>query len=372
MTDNKYTYPIFALLFYCFAGVFPTHAQQKAENDSNIIKGSLLIVPFATYQEETSFAPGVSFACHFKSNDYGRISSLNGFATYTFRHQFVFQASPKIYFRDTKWFLYGHLSLRNYTDRFYGIGNQPTDLKQPYVAQTFGIDLQPQYETGKDLFVGPNICYEYEKIEPGESFSENRDVIFDNYGKTGWEKPYGRLALGLAGMYNKRDNTFYTRKGYFAKLVYNVAVAGIGSTYTTHRLTADYRHFLPVFNSHTLAWQACINVVWGKEIPFSSLPTVGGSDFLRGFRQGVYRDNCMFVLQAEYRMPVYKRFKSVIFLSAGDVLNSGNAHIEKLKVSYGVGLRFRYNDAGAHLRFDVAKNNYGDDFQFYLTASEAF
>jgi outer membrane protein assembly factor BamA len=372
MIDRKRTHPIFALLFCCLANVFFTNAQQKAENDSSAIKGSLLIVPYATYQEETSFAPGISFAYHFKSDDYSRISSFNGFATYTFLHQFIFQVSPKIYFRGTKWFLYGYFSLRNYADYFYGIGNKPTGLKQPYISRAFYINLQPQYEIGKDFFIGANICYEYEKIEPGESFSENRDFIFNNYGKTGWEKPYGRLALGFVSMYNKRDNAFYTHEGYFAKLTYNASVAGIGSTYTTHHFIADYRHFLPVFKKHTLAWQAYMGVVLGKEIPFLSLPAVGGSDFLRGFRQGMYRDNSMFVLQAEYRLPIYKRFKGVFFLSAGDVLNSSNVHIEKLKISYGAGLRFRYNDAGAHLRFDVAGNNYGDGFQFYLTASEAF
>ena len=59
-------------------------------------------------------------------------------------------------------------------------------------------------------------------------------------------------------------------------------------------------------------------------------------------------------------------------MSAGDVMNSSTYHIDKLKVAYGAGLRCRLNDARVHLRVDIAKNNYGDKLQFYITATEAF
>jgi hypothetical protein len=54
------------------------------------------------------------------------------------------------------------------------------------------------------------------------------------------------------------------------------------------------------------------------------------------------------------------------------VLNSSDFKIDKLKVAYGAGLRYQLNDARVHLRFDIAKNNYGEKLQFYITATEAF
>ena len=86
----------------------------------------------------------------------------------------------------------------------------------------------------------------------------------------------------------------------------------------------------------------------------------------------MYRENVMMLLQTEYRLPVYKRLKVAIFASAGDVVNSENYQIDKLKIAYGAGLRYRLNDARVHLRFDIAKNNYGEKLQFYITATEAF
>lgn len=61
-----------------------------------------------------------------------------------------------------------------------------------------------------------------------------------------------------------------------------------------------------------------------------------------------------------------------MFCSAGDVLSSGDCQTDKLKVSFGAGLRYRLNDARVHLRLDVAKSNYNDKIQVYITATEAF
>jgi len=136
----------------------------------------------------------------------------------------------------------------------------------------------------------------------------------------------------------------------------------------------DFSKFIcPFYNQHVLAWQFYYEAAFSKnEIPFQLLPTLGGRDLMRGFRQGMYRDNVMMMLQTEYRIPVYKRIKVAVFLSAGDVMNSSTYHIDKLKVAYGAGLRCRLNDARVHLRVDIAKNNYGDKLQFYITATEAF
>jgi outer membrane translocation and assembly module TamA len=86
----------------------------------------------------------------------------------------------------------------------------------------------------------------------------------------------------------------------------------------------------------------------------------------------MYRDNLMALLQTEYRFPVYDRLKAAVFVSAGDVMNFQSPVVDKLKIAYGAGLRYRLNDARVHLRVDIAKNNYGEKLQFYITATEAF
>jgi outer membrane protein assembly factor BamA len=172
-------------------------------------------------------------------------------------------------------------------------------------------------------------------------------------------------------MWDGRDNLFYPTSGIFAKRTGEFAIDNLLSTNAFYRTTIDLRLYRKVIENHIFAAQMCFQGIWGSRLPFQQLTTFGGSDVMRGFRRGMFRDNASIALQTEYRLPVYKRLKAGIFVSAGDVLGK---HYEKsqLKFAYGAGLRYRLNAAGVHLRADAAKNNYGDPWQFYLTVGEAF
>lgn len=344
---------------------------QAASTDSLAARKSLFIIPHASYQQETSVAPGIAYGYYFKSNDISRISSISGSAVYTFRNQFLFNISPKIFLNNKKWYLFSNFNFRNYPDDFFGIGNKPTTLKQPITSQNISVLLQPQYILSKHFFIGATLMERYERTICHAS-SEIKDSLTQLYGKAGWE-PYNQLHLGIVSAYDTRDNQFYPLKGTFAKLTIAGSVAEIGSKYSLVDYSFDIRQYVSLFSSHVLACQFYSAGIVGKQgIPFQLLPTLGGRDFLRGYRQGMYRENLVFLLQTEYRLPIYKRLKAAIFCSAGDVVNSDNATISKLKMAYGAGLRYRLNDARVHLRFDLAKNNYGEKLQFYITATEAF
>lgn len=341
-------------------------------SDSTVSRRSLFIIPHASYQQETSVAPGIAYGYYSKSNNISKISSISGSAVYTFRNQFLFNITPKIYFNADKWYLYSNLNVRNYPDYYFGIGNKPTATKQAFTTQNISLLLQPQYILSKHFYLGISLSVHYERILTDSSFSAKRYDIYSKFGKEGWE-PYAQTSVGLLAAYDNRDNQFYPQSGIFAKTAFSTSKAGWGSTYSLQEFTFDFRQYIPLFESHILAWQAYYASVYGPNgVPFQLLPTVGGIDKLRGYRQGMYRDNVLMLLQTEYRLPIYKRLKGAVFCSVGDVMNSSNNEIDKLKVAYGAGLRYRLNDARVHLRLDAAKNNYGDKLQFYITATEAF
>ncbi|HLP04437.1 MAG TPA: BamA/TamA family outer membrane protein [Paludibacter sp.] len=336
----------------------------KAEQpDSLVSPSSLLVLPFASYQQETSVAPGMAYGYYFKSKDLSRISSITGSAVYTFLNQFTFNITPKIFFDSNKWYLYSNLSVRNYPDYYFGVGNKPAGIKQAYTSRNFSLLLQPQYAVSKNLLFGVSLSVRSEWL---------MSDTFGQYGGEGW-KPFSQLNIGLLTAFDSRDNQFYPQKGIFAKMFFTTSKEVWGISYPIQEFSVDYRQYLPLFGSHVLAWQAVFDGVYSdRAIPFQLLPTLGGRDMLRGFRQGMYRDNVLALAQAEYRIPVCKRLKAAVFCSAGDVVNSADCEVYKLKVAYGAGLRYRLNDARVHLRFDFARNNYGDKLQFYITATEAF
>lgn len=339
--------------------------------DSIVSRRSMFIIPYASYQQETNVTAGIAYGYYFKSNDISKISAISGSASYTLRNQFIFNITPKIYFNNTNWFLYSNLNLRKYPDYFYGISNKPTATKIAYTPQNMAILLQPQYILSKNIYIGVSISGRLERTLYNID-TATRDSLFKNYGSEGWD-PYSNFAIGLVAAYDTRDNQFYPQRGSFVKVLTSISQAGWGSTYSLREMSVDCRHYFPMFNTHVWAWQAYYAGIWGKKgIPFQLLPTIGGLDDLRGFRQGMYRENVVFLLQSEYRFPIYKQLKAAVFCSAGDVVNSSNYAVDKLKVAYGAGLRYRLNDARVHLRLDVAKNNYGDKLQLYITATEAF
>ncbi len=342
------------------------------KNDSVVSKRSLFIIPHAAYQQETSWSAGVAGGYYFKSNDISRISSISGSMDYTLLNQFIFNITPKIFLNNKKWYLYSNLNFRNYPDYYYGISNLPTQIKQAYTARNFSLVIQPQYLITKNLFVGPLFSYRSESVITNSTFEESKEEIFQRFGSVGWN-PFSQLNIGFTTSFDSRDNQFYPQKGIFVKSMLSTSRTALGSSFSITDFSLDFRNYIPVFKNHVFGWQALYTGVFSKnEIPFQLLPTVGGRDNLRGFRQGMYRENVLMLLQTEYRLPIYKRLKAAFFCSAGDVVNSSNYDIDKLKIAYGAGLRYRLNDARVHLRFDIAKNNYGEKLQFYITATEAF
>lgn len=340
-------------------------------SDSTVTRSSLFVIPHASYQQETSVAPGVAGGYYFKSNDISRISSISGSAIYTFKHQFLFNITPKIYLNNAQWYLYSNLNFRNYPDYYYGISNRPTELKLPYTSRVFSVLVQPQYALSKKIYMGATVLFNAQSVVEDSTFAAQKESIFQRFGDAGWA-PFYRTAVGVSASFDSRDNHFYPKEGIFAKIMLNTSVRQVGSSHSLTDFQLDFRQYVPVFDSHVWAWQLHGAGVFGSNIPFQLLPTLGGRDLMRGFRQGMYSENVMMLAQTEYRFPVWKKLRAAVFCSAGDVMNSNGMDVDKLKVAYGGGLRYQINDARVHLRLDFARNNYGDKLQFYITATEAF
>ena len=358
---------------FCFCFCLICAARGAAQSDSAVSRRSLFVIPHVSYQQETSWAPGVAFGYYFKSRDISRISSVSGSAVYTLLNQFMFNVTPKIYFGENhRWYLYSNLNFRNYPDHYYGIGNAVPALDQQYISRMFAVLLQPQYAVSRNFYAGLYFSGRNEHAEPKFDSDEIKNAVYAKFGTAGWE-PYSQISLGAAVTYDSRDNSFYPYRGTFGKATFALSQAGWGSTFSLREISLDMRKYISLFPNHVVAVQAQFEGIFGPEgIPFQMLPSVGGRDLMRGFRQGKYRENLLAALQAEYRFPIYKRIKAAVFCASGDVFDSRNFELDKWKFAYGAGLRCRLNDARVHLRLDIAKNNYGDKLQFYITATEAF
>jgi hypothetical protein len=136
---------------------------------------------------------------------------------------------------------------------------------------------------------------------------------------------------------------------------------------------ADQRRFsfrryelegLQVFRLFDRAWFLALHG-WGvfadaeadQEMPFYLMPTLGGSNTLRGFHNYRFRDRNLLLASAESRWPLFAHVDAAVFIDTGNVA----ARAEDLgldKVVYGFGFR-AHSHRSTIGRVDVAYNAEG-------------
>jgi outer membrane protein assembly factor BamA len=127
--------------------------------------------------------------------------------------------------------------------------------------------------------------------------------------------------------------------------------------YSFGRLDAEARQYFPIWDKkRVIAVRARFNFANndpGGAVPFYFLPTVGGSDSLRAYRNFRFHDENALVLNAEYRWEAFSGLDMALFFDAGEVRPDWqNIDLRDLNTSYGIGFRFNtYKDV--FLRLDV-------------------
>mgnify|MGYP001051682299 CR=1 FL=1 len=364
------------LVFICLCNTLVLNSQVSAnaslkKNADTVNKKSLLIFPIIANSIETRLMLGVagSFTFHLSKTDSNtRTSNLQSLVAYTLNKQFIAAINGAEYFNKEKYILNHQFSYSAFPDKFWGIGNNtPDSAVENYNYHQYYIYLHLMRHLGDNLYLGA--LYELQNVYNVEYIHGG---IFDTENIAG-RNGYLASGLGLSFTYDTRNDAFAPDKGWFAQTYFNHFDKVFGSNYNYTNYVVDIRTFLKIYKRQVLALQAYWFITDGKEIPFRSLATFGGYNSMRGYYDGRYRDKNQYVLQAEYRFPIYKRFGVVVFADCGDVSNTANSFaLNTLKYSYGAGLRFQLSKKEKlNLRIDYgigANNNSG----FYLQLAEAF
>jgi Outer membrane protein/protective antigen OMA87 len=330
-------------------------------------------IPTFSHQKETGNQFGLNGGYYFRFIDSTRISNLSFSQTFTQRQQYSVSLSPRLYLGGGgKWTVSGNISAQNYPTSFLGIGNNrrqllPTPIA--YTSRNYSFYFQFQRFLDKHISMGLHVALRSEKPVVDDSLKFKAMGIH----VTGW-KPYFLLGLGGVVTYDSRNDLFYPMKGILgsASLVHYNPIWG--STYNIVQINLDFRQYIALYKQHVFAWQFVTDWRLGNAIPFQMLTTIGGNQLLRGVPGDLFRDNVMAALQAEYRFPIYKVLRGAVFASSGDVMNSNNLMIHRLKTSYGAGIRFKITRGKMNVsgRWDITHTNVDKGFQFFMTALEAF
>lgn len=321
--------------------------------------------PIAFFLPETSLGFGLTGLMVFNAGKEKawRKSQINIGAAYTLKNQFLLFVPYEFYFKQ-KWKLNGEVGAYKYFFNYFGIGRDSEkkdeelyDVTFPRLLSTLSYRLKPNFLVG----------FQYR---------------FDAFNITGIDsllmvnKPVGAdggivSSYGLSLSYDSRDDIFYPRKGVFTTFTAETSGDHSFATYKYALSQLEASYYQTIFKNHVLVGNiTSINTAGSP--PFFVYPYVSSTKRARGFADRRFIDRNVFVTQAEYRFPIYKRLRGDVFGAVSSIGSTFNqVFLSKALFSYGAGLRFQLSKKQmSHVRLDVAHTNEG--FQFYFTIGEAF
>ncbi|MCX6556247.1 MAG: BamA/TamA family outer membrane protein [Candidatus Aminicenantes bacterium] len=358
-----------ALLLLLALGEPGSAQDEAAAKPLEPARGGFVVAPVVYYTPETLFSWGIVGIHYFR---FGRSVVPSRLSHYRFNlvrtqnRQTIAQVDYELYLAGGAILLDGQAKYWLYPDRFYGSGNRSlAQDREDFNARNWRLTANLQRRWGANLFTGMHL----------EMFSQAITETAGNGLLAAREIPGSRgarlTAIGLFGKWDSRDNTFSAGKGAYGALLLNFFPKVLGSDFAFSQLTLDARNYFPLGRGAVLAVQAIGKTTWG-ECPFQALPMFGGLNLLRGFYEGRYRDKSMLAIQAEYRLPLWRRFGLCAFAGLAQVQpRAGLLSLAEFHPAAGVGLRYKFNPReNLNVRLDVG---FADSSPaLYLTFAEAF
>jgi hypothetical protein len=234
-------------------------------------------------------------------------------------------------------------------------------------ADAVGFGLTQAY-TGAGIAVRPapsihvrgGLAYEDYSIGPGTGSrpSIERRFTAETAPALGLDPSYWH-ATASAG-YDWRPSPGYARTGGLYEVRYHHYAGGPGDF---DRLEAEVVQHVPLLReSYVLSVRGQVETILddGVTVPFFLLPTLGGSDTLRGYASWRFRDRHAAVTSAELRWTPNRTAVDVaLFYDAGMVApRFGDLSFRRFRRDAGVGVRF-HGPLSTPLRIDVAKGSEG-------------
>lgn len=323
-------------------------------------------IPAVVFSPETNLGLGARAIRIFRyqndSSSFLRPSSLPITFLYTLNNQAIFTTELEIWANENKEYVNARLELTDYPFKFYGIGNELEVANEEFYSTRY-VYFHVNYERQitKGLYLGPRYEFRVDDI-----YKKEEGGILDGEALAGSNGQ--RLSgLGLVLNYDTRDNIFQPKGGWYNSISWMSFQNFLGSNFAFNQYALDLRKYFNPYKNQVLAVQSYWSFTTGNP-PFQHVSLIGGSDLMRGYFEGRYRDMHAVVHQAEYRLPIYRNFGIVLFGSAGQVASQPSQfRINRMKYGGGLGFRYKLNPEGLNIRIDIA---FGDQRAFYFGLNE--
>lgn len=361
----KFPFKSLVVLFFGLSLLGSNHicAQENFQQK----RTSYFVLPLAFYLPETNLGFGAAGNYSFlwpNQNIGDRPSSLTlGFA-YTLNKQILFYIPYNIFFKEEEYWIKGELGYYDFIYQYFGVGNENRIEEEKYAAKFPRIELDALKRVKPNLYIGINYRFDdmnLSDFKPSGNLESGTTLGVD-----------GGITSGVGPMliYDSRDHINWPTKGILleSRFFYNTSILGADyeASYFEFYISKYFAH-----KKNVLALNFISRNSFG-EVPFYELAFYGGGKRSRGYLKGGFRDKNVYILQAEYRVPIWKRLGGVIFANGGGVYqNTEDINLNNFLPAAGIGLRYEIDkNQKINIRFDVGFGK--NSVEFYFTFKEAF
>jgi outer membrane protein assembly factor BamA len=232
-------------------------------------------------------------------------------------------------------------------EAFYGLGNDTREetrthygLKERSVAGLAGIRLWKNVKAGVHAGV-VDVTADRGRSSRSPSIGE----LFELASLPAFDSQLTYLRTGAFVDIDTRDEPGNPRDGgrYLAK--WNSFRDRSVGLHDFGQVDAEVQRYIPFFHQRrVIALRAKTTLTRHADdqtIPFYMLPTLGGSEDLRGFADFRFRDRHMVVVNAEYRFEAFSGLDVALFADAGQVAAQvSDFRIRDMNTAAGFGFRF--------------------------------
>ncbi len=246
---------------------------------------------------------------------------------------------------------------------YWGIGYDRAvndDFKSKYNEIYFSTRIDGLMRIGRHIFVGPGLLFSRVKATN----------ITDSVVWATQPQRVTSFGVGVSGMFDTRDNLTAPTRGVtveFEQLFYPRFMGNTSHSFSVTALTA--RAYQKVWRGGILAERIHGRFSYGN-VPWNMLSTFGGSNNLRGYYEGQYRDKCEMDLTVELRQHVWRRNSLVVWGGVGYIApNLGGFRLSQTLPNVGVGYRWEFKK-NSNVRIDIGFGKHCNGFVFGI--NEAF
>jgi outer membrane protein assembly factor BamA len=260
-------------------------------------------------------------------------------------------------------------------ERFFGLGRSSrASDRVSYLVEDVsvigGVALWPK----SPLRGGVRVGHTAPKVGSGAGRFPSIETVFSPATTPGLaDQPDFLYGEGYVEL-DRRDFPGNPRSGGRHRLTVSTYRDRDSKQHSFRRVDAEAMQLFPFFDKRRViairAVAALTDADSGNDVPFFLMPSVGGPETLRGFRERRFTDRNLLLFNAEYRYEIFAALDMALFVDAGSVApRVEELSLRHLETDYGIGFRFGTR-ANLILRFDIGLG--GEGTRYFVKFGPAF